>query len=171
VIYIEKKLRINERIRVPQVRLIGPEGEQLGVVSAEEGLKKAREVQLDLVEVAPLANPPVCRVMNFSKYKYEQEKKEKEARKKQHVIHLKEVRFKPKIGENDYQVKLKHIKEFLEKKDKIKVAMIFRGREMAHTEIGKRVLDRLATDIAPTGEIEKSPVFEGRSMTMIILPK
>lgn len=171
MVYIEKKLRINERIRVPQVRLIGPEGEQLGVVSAEEGLKRAREAQLDLVEIAPLANPPVCRVMNFSKYKYEQEKREKEARKKQHVIHIKEIRFKPKIEENDYQVKLRHIKEFLEKKDKIKVAMIFRGREMAHTEIGKRILDRLATDIAPTGEIEKSPALEGRSMTMIILPK
>lgn len=168
---IEKSLRINERIRVPQIRLIGAEGEQVGVVSTDEGLKRAREAQLDLVEVAPLANPPVCRIMSFSKYKYEQAKREKEARKKQHVIHIKEIRFKPRIEENDYQVKLRHIKEFLGKKDKVKITMIFRGREITHLEIGKRVLDRLATDIAPVGEIEKSPVLEGRSMTMVILPK
>ena len=171
MIEISTNLRVNERIRIPQVRLIGPEGEQMGIIPTSEGLKKAQELQLDLVEVAPLAKPPVCRILDYSKFKYEQAKREKEARKRQHVKHIKEVRFKPKIEEHDYQVKLRHIKEFLEKKDKVKVAMRFRGREITHTEIGKRILDRLATDIAPIGEVETSPRLEGRSMTMVILPK
>ncbi|MFH0838601.1 MAG: translation initiation factor IF-3 [Candidatus Omnitrophota bacterium] len=171
MVIIEKKLRINEKIRIPQTRLIGPEGEQVGVVPIEEALKRSKEALLDLVEIAPLATPPVCRIMDFSKYVYEQEKREKEARKNQHIIHIKEIRLKPKIEENDYQVKLRHVKEFLQKKNKVKVTMIFRGRELAHIDIGKRILDRLITDVSPIGEIEKSPVFEGRSFTTVFLPK
>jgi translation initiation factor IF-3 len=151
--------------------VIGADGEQLGVMAPEEGLKLAQQAGLDLVEVAPMAKPPVCRIMDFSKYKYEQEKKEKEAKKKQHAIHIKEIRLKPKIGDHDYQVKLGFVKKFLERGDKVKVTLIFRGREMAHMELGTRVLDRLKTDIADVAQIEKPPLREGRAIIMIVGPK
>lgn len=151
--------------------VIGAEGEQLGVMSPEDGFKLAQQAELDLVEVAPQAKPPVCRIMDFSKYKYEQEKKEKEARKKQHATHLKEIRLKPKIGDHDYQVKLGFAKKFLGRGDKVKVTLIFRGREMAHPELGTKVLERLKADIIDVGLIEKPPLREGRAIIMIVGPK
>lgn len=151
--------------------VIGANGEQLGVMAPEEGLKLAQQAGLDLVEVAPMAKPPVCRIMDFSKYKYEQEKKEKEARKKQHAIHIKEIRLKPKIGDHDYLVKLSFIKKFLERGDKVKVTLLFRGREMAHPELGTRVLERLKGDIAEVAQIEKPPLREGRAVIMVVAPK
>lgn len=133
--------------------------------------KRADEAGLDLVEVAPTAVPPVCRIMDYSKYKYEQEKSEKEARKKQKVIHLKEVRLSPKIGEHDYQFKLKNLQEFLKRGDKAKVTMMFKGREMAHMDLGRKILDRLAADISAVGEIEESPRLEGRIIMMVVRAK
>ncbi len=151
--------------------VIAEDGGQLGVMAPEEGLKLAQQAGLDLVEIAPTAKPPVCRIMDFSKFKYEQEKKEKEARKKQHATQLKEIRLKPKIGDHDYQVKVGFIKKFLEHKDKVKVTLIFRGREMAHPELGNKVLERLRVDIADVAQIEKTPFREGRAIIMIIAPK
>lgn len=151
--------------------VIGATSEQLGVMAPEEGLKLAQQAGLDLVEVAPMAKPPVCRIMDFSKYKYEQEKKEKEARKKQHAIHIKEIRLKPKIGDHDYLVKLSFIKKFLERGDKVKVTLLFRGREMAHPELGTRVLERLKADIIEVAQIEKPPLREGRAVIMVVAPK
>ena len=136
-----------------------------------QALTMAREAELDLVEVASTASPPVCRIMDFSKFKYDQAKKEKEARKKQKVIHIKEVKYHPFIEENDYQVKLHSLERFLKEGDKAKVTMVFRGREMNYVDKGKKVLERLAQDIAPLGEIEKAPFQEGKMITMIIMPK
>ncbi len=167
----KKDLRINYRIRVREVRVIGENGEQLGVLSVQDAVKRAEEAGLDLVEVAPQAAPPVCRIIDYSKYKYEQEKKEKEARKKQKVIHIKEIRMGPKIGEHDYQFKLRNLEEFLKRGDKVKVAMRFRGREMAHVDLGRKVLDRLSSDISSLGEIEESPSMMGNVMTMVIKSK
>lgn len=150
---------------------MGENSEQLGVMSIQDALNKASEAGLDLVEVAPTANPPVCRIIDYSRFKYEQEKREKEARKKQKVIHLKEVRIGPKIGEHDYRFKLKNLEDFLKRGDKVKVTMMFRGREMAHVDLGRKVLDRLAGDISAVGEIEESPRLEGRFITMVIRAK
>lgn len=154
-----------------EARVVGAEGEQLGILPVQDAQKLADEVGLDLVEVAPTAVPPVCRIMDYSKYKYEQEKSEKEARKKQKVIHLKEVRLSPKIGEHDYQFKLNNLKEFLKRGDKAKVTMMFKGREMTHMDLGRKILDRLAGDISAVGEIEESPRLEGRIIMMIIRAK
>ena len=167
----KKEIRINHRIRAREVRVIDDNGDQLGVMNTPDAIKKAEEVGLDLVEIAPTATPPVCRIMDNSKYKYEQEKKEKEARKKQKVIHLKEIRMGPKIGEHDYQFKVKHLTDFLKKGDKVKVTMIFRGREMAHIDLGRKILDRLSSDISGLGEIEEMPKLEGRFLNMIIRSK
>ena len=143
----------------------------MGVVSIQDALKLAREEQLDLVEVAPDAKPPVCRVMDYMKFKYEQAKKEREAKKKQKVMHIKELRFKPKIGEHDYLVKLKKLEEFLQDHDKVRVRMTFRGREMAHMEFGEQILQRLVKDIGEKGELERPPVKEGRNILLIFRPK
>lgn len=151
--------------------VIGEDGAQLGVMAPEEGLKLAQQAGLDLVEIAPMAKPPVCRIMDFSKYKYEQEKKEKESRKKQHATHIKEIRLKPKIGDHDYLVKLGFIKKFLERKDKVKITLVFRGREMAHPELGNKVIERLKADILEIGQIEKPPLREGRFVIMVVGPK
>ena len=167
----KKDLRINYRIRSKEVRVIGENGEQLGVLAVQDAVKRAEETGLDLVEVAPTANPPVCRIIDYSKYKYEQEKREKEARKKQRVIHIKEVRLGPKIGEHDYQFKLRNLEEFLKRGDKVKVTMMFRGREMAHIDLGRRILDRLSSDISSIGEIEEMPRLEGRFINMVIRAK
>ena len=164
-------IRVNEGIRTSQVRLIDQDGNQAGVVEIREALKLAREAELDLVEVAAQASPPVCRIMDFSKYKYDQAKKEKEARKKQKIIHLKEIKFHPFIEENDYKVKLHSLERFLKQGDKAKITMVFRGREMNYVSTGRKVLERLAQDIAALGEVEKTPVMEGRMITMIIMPK
>lgn len=151
--------------------MIDENGLQLGVMSTVEAIRKAEEAGLDLVEVAPTATPPVCRIMDNSRYKYEQEKKEKEARKKQKVMRLKEIRMGPKIEEHDYQFKLRHLSEFLKKGDKVKVTMIFRGREMAHIDLGRKILDRLSSDISAFGEIEEAPKLEGRFLNMVIRAK
>ncbi|MDD5424090.1 MAG: translation initiation factor IF-3 [Candidatus Omnitrophica bacterium] len=164
-------MRVNDRIRTREVMVIAEDGSQLGVMAPEEGFKLAQQAGLDLVEIAPMAKPPVCRIMDFSKYKYEQEKKEKEARKKQHATHLKEIRLKPKIGDHDYLVKLGFIKKFLERKDKVKITLVFRGREMAHPELGTKVIERLKADILEIGQIEKPPLREGRFVIMVVAPK
>ena len=164
-------MRINNRIRVREVRVVGEAGEQLGVLATPEALKRAEEAGLDLVEVAPTAAPPVCRIMDYSKYKYEQEKREKEARKKQKIVHIKEIRLGPKIGEHDYQFKLRYLEDFLKRGDKVKITMMFRGREMAHVDLGRKILDRLASDISQIGEIEEPPRQEGRFINMVIRAK
>jgi translation initiation factor IF-3 len=151
--------------------VIGEHGDQLGVMSVQDGIKSAEEAGLDLVEIAPTANPPVCRIMDHSKFKYEQEKKEKEARKKQKIVHMKEIRMGPKIGEHDYQFKVNHLIEFLKKGDKVKVTMMFRGREMAHVDLGRKILEKLSSDISGVGEIEEPPRMEGRFINMIVRAK
>ncbi len=166
-----KDIRINFRIRAKEMRVIGENGDQLGVLQAPEALKRAEEAGLDLVEIAPSAVPPVCRIMDYSKFKYEQEKKEKEAHKKQKIVHVKEIRFGPKIGEHDYQFKMRNVEDFLNRGDKVKITMMFRGREMAHVDLGRKVLDRLAADISAVGEIEEAPRMEGRFLNMIIKAK
>ena len=163
--------RINESIRAQQVRLVDQSGNPVGVVAIDQALRMAKEAELDLVEVASQATPPVCRIIDFSKFKYDQEKKEKEARKKQKVIHLKEIKFHPFIEENDYQVKLHTLERFLKQGDKGKITMQFRGREMNYVATGRKVLERLAQDIAALGEIEKAPYMEGKMITMIIMAK
>jgi translation initiation factor IF-3 len=140
-------------------------------MTVQDGIKSAEEAGLDLVEIAPTANPPVCRIMDHSKFKYEQEKKEKEARKKQKIVHIKEIRLGPKIGEHDYQFKVNHLLEFLKKGDKVKVTMIFRGREMAHIDLGRKILEKLSSDISGVGEIEEQPRLEGRFINMIVRAK
>ena len=162
---------MNEGIRVPQVRLVDQNGSQIGVVPTQRALTMAKEAELDLVEVASQASPPVCRIMDFSKFKYDQAKKEKEAKKKQKVIHIKEVKFHPFIEENDYQVKLRQIEKFLKRGDKAKVTMFFRGREMNYVDTGKKLLERLSTEVAALGEVEKAPFMEGKMITMVIMPK
>ncbi|MCM8761077.1 MAG: translation initiation factor IF-3 [Candidatus Omnitrophica bacterium] len=166
-----QELRVNNRIRVREVRVIGENGEQLGVMQTQEALRRAEEAGLDLVEVAPTATPPVCRIIDYSKFKYEQEKREREARKKQKIIHIKEIRMGPKIGEHDYQFKIRYLEDFLKRGDKVKITMMFKGREMAHIDLGRKILDRLASDISTIGEIEEAPKLEGRFITMVIRAK
>lgn len=153
------------------MRVIGENSEQLGVMTTQDALKRAGDVGMDLVEVAPTSNPPVCRIMDYSRYKYEQEKREKETRKKQKVIHIKEVRMGPKIGEHDYQFKKRNLEDFLKRGDKVKVTMMFRGREMAHQDLGRQILGRLASDVSGVGEIEEPPRLEGRIISMVIRAK
>jgi translation initiation factor IF-3 len=153
-----------------EVRVIGPESEQLGVVVLRRALDLAKEHGLDLVEIAPTAKPPVCRIMDYSKYKYDQEKKERRIKKNQHVTHLKQIRLNPNIGDGDYQIKLKQIVGFLTKKDKVKVNMFFRGREMNHKELGHGVLRRIITDAAEYGQPERPPSMEGRIMYVLFNP-
>lgn len=171
VVDIQKYIKINERIRAPHVRLIGPEGEQLGIVPLQKALETADQYEFDLVEVASNIVPPVCRVMDFAKYKYEEEKKERLAKKRQHQVHIKEIRLKPNIEEHDYQVKLRQLITFLSKKDKVKISLFFRGREMAHQELGRHILDRFVVESAQHGNLEKSPALEGRALNMVITPK
>jgi len=171
VIVISREIRVNNRIRIKEVRLIGPDGEQMGIVATQEALQKAQEVGLDLVEVADQARPPVCRIMDYSKYKYDQEKKSRESRKHQKVVHTKEIKIKPNIEEHDYQVKIHHLKKFLTRGDKAQVTMVFRGREMSHMDLGKKILDRVVLDLLEVGEVESSPKREGRSIMVHFLPK
>ena len=171
MVFISKDLRINQRIRAKEVRLIGPDGEQAGIVNTQDALQKAEEAGLDLVEVAGQSTPPVCRIMDYSKYKYEQEKKEKEARKHQKTVHLKEIKMKPNIEEHDYQVKLYHMKRFLARGNKAKLTMVFRGREMSHMNIGKKIMDRVIADLSEAGEVEKGPMMEGRSIMIYFMPR
>ena len=166
-----KYVRVNERIFAKTMRVIGPDGEQLGVFPLDIAIKKSEELDLDLVEVAPQAKPPVCRIIDFSKYRYEQRKREKEVRKHQKHSQLKEVRVSPRIGTHDYEVKLKHIKEFLEKKHKVRVRMMFRGREITHKEIGNRVIEKLLKDVESIGRVDREPHMLGRTLIMTLSPR
>ncbi len=157
-------------IRAPQIRLIDHNGDNAGVVRPEEALEMAAEVGLDLVEISPNATPPVCKIMDFGKFKYEQQKKAAEAKKKQKVTEIKEVKFRPNIDTHDYDVKMKSVSKFLGEGDKVKVTLRFRGREMAHQELGRDLLQRVAGDIEDMGKIESMPKMEGRQMTMVIAP-
>ncbi len=162
--------RINERIRVPEVRVIDDEGNQVGVMKTPDALVFAQERDLDLVEVAPEARPPVCRVLDYSKYKYEQAQKVKQAKKHQQQITVREIKFRPKIAEHDYDTKKHHVERFLKHKDKVKVTIMFRGREVTHPERGTMILDRLAEELAELGVVEQRPMQEGRNMTMMMAP-
>lgn len=166
----EKQARINEEIRVPMVRLLGPESEQLGVVSIDEALRAAVEAGLDLVELAANADPPVCRVMDFGKYQFEQRKKQQAAKRKQKQVHVKEIKFRPGTEEGDYQVKLRNLIRFLDDGDRVKVTLRFRGREMAHQELGRDLLKRVADDLQEYGKVDHFPKMEGRQMVMQIAP-
>lgn len=156
---------------MPQIRLIDEAGEQRGLMTPQDALKIAQAAGLDLVEIAPTASPPVCRVMDYSKFKYDQAKKTKEARKKQRVIHVKEIKMHPHIDEHDYTFKKNHLEKFLKRGDKAQITMVFRGREMQRQEAGRAVLDRLAKELAPVAEVERVPYTEGRLMIMILMPK
>ena len=156
---------------MPQVRLIGPDGGQLGVVAIQRALDLANQYELDLVEVAATASPPVCRIIDYSKFKYDQEKKEREAKKHQKQGKLKEIRLKPNIDEHDYMTKVKQAVDFLKKKDKVKVNLFFRGRQMEHIDLGRKVLDKFITDTQNDGLVEKMPGMEGRIMSLVLAPK
>ena len=162
--------RVNEEITSPEIRLIDQDGEQQGIVSVEKAMQVAEEVGLDLVEVAPNSKPPVCRIMDFGKFKFEQSKKQQEARKKQKIIHVKEIKFRPGTEEGDYQVKLRNLIRFLNDGDKAKVTLRFRGREMAHQQLGAKLLDRIEEDLAEYGTVEQRPKMEGRQMVMVLAP-
>ena len=162
--------RVNENIICPEVRLIGSDGDNVGVVSPEKALELSEEAGLDLVEISPNASPPVCKIMDYGKYKYEQQKRESEARKNQKIIEVKEIKFRPGTDIHDYEVKMRSVTKFLEKGDKVKITMRFRGREMAHQELGRELLERVAADIEAYGKIENIPKMEGRQMTMMIGP-
>jgi translation initiation factor IF-3 len=151
--------------------LIGPDGEQVGIVSVPEALDYADRLNLDLVEVAPMATPPVCKVMDFGKYRYEQEQKAKEARKHQTTISIKEIKLRPKIDDHDFDTKKGHVERFLKKGDKVKLTIMFRGRELVHPHLGERLLRRMAEDLADIGEIESEPNLDGRNMIMMLAPK
>lgn len=167
----KSETQINEEIRAKEVRLINQLGEQVGIVPVKDALRMAQEVNLDLVNIAPQATPPVCRIMDYGKFKFEQGKKEKEARKKQKVITVKEVRFSPTIEEHDFNTKLRHVISFLEKGDKVKCSLRFRGRQITHTEIGSAVMNKIAEATEELATIERRPLMEGRSMIMILAPK
>ena len=162
--------RTNERIRVPEVRVIGEDGNQIGVMRTDEALRYAQQRDLDLVEVAPEARPPVCRVLDYSKYKYEQAQKQKAARKHQQQITIREIKFRPKIAVGDYATKKGHVERFLKRRDKVKVTIMFRGREVTHPERGQMILDRLAEELADLAIVEQRPNLDGRNMTMMLGP-
>jgi translation initiation factor IF-3 len=164
-------LRVNDKIRAKEVRVVAPDGSQIGVKAIDEARWLASQLGLDLVEVAPDARPPVCRLMDYGKYKYEQSVKQRESRKKQTRTVIKEVKFRPKIDVHDYEVKKRRVVEFLGEGDKVKVTMMFRGREITHPELGERILRRLADDVAEMGGIEMGPKLEGRNMTMQLVPE
>ncbi|MDR1933738.1 MAG: translation initiation factor IF-3 [Spirochaetales bacterium] len=166
-----KELRINDQIRVREVRLIDAEGKQMGVVAIAEALAMGQEAGLDLVEIAPQAVPPVCKILDYGKYRFELEKKNRESKKKQKLIKMKEIRMQPKIEEHDLQFKSKHVKEFLDEGNKVKVTIRFRGRELAHTERGKVVLEKVLALLDDSFVLEKEPAMEGRFMSMVVGPK
>ncbi len=170
-IALDKELRINGEIDAPQVRLIGEDGTQIGIVSLREALLKAEDADLDLVEIAPHAQPPVCRIMDYGKYKYQEQKRQHEARLKQKQIQVKEIKFRPRTDEADYQVKLRNLIRFLSEGDKAKVTMRFRGREVTHQEFGLQLLQRIEADLAQYGVVEQHPKLEGRQMVMVLAPK
>jgi translation initiation factor IF-3 len=163
--------RVNDEIRAPQVRLIDQDGEMQGVMTARDAWLRAQAVGMDLLEISPNAVPPVVKILDFGKYKYEQQKKKNEAKKKQKVIEIKEIKVRPNIDENDYQVKMRAMKSFIEEGDKVKVTLRFRGREMAHQEIGVRVLERIKNEMDPVSKVEQMPRMENRQMVMVLTPR
>lgn len=167
---ISAEVRINERIRVPEVRLVGPGGEQVGIVRVEDALKLAMDADLDLVEVAPSARPPVCKIMDYGKFKYEAAQKAREARKNQQQTVIKEQKLRPKIDKHDYETKKGNVVRFLDKGSKVKVTIMFRGREQSRPELGYRLLQRLAEDVVEFGFVEANPKQDGRNMTMVLAP-
>lgn len=167
----KETLKINEEIRAREVRVTSSTGEQLGIMATREALRIAAEQQLDLVEVAPMGKPPVCRIMDFGKFRYEQQKRDKEAKKKQKVVTVKEVKLRPNIEQHDFNVKLKNALRFLEDGDKVKVTIMFRGRELSHPELGREVLLKMATELKDLVTVERDPKLEGKNMIMILAPK
>ena len=167
----EKRVRVNEQIRLPEIRVIDAEGKQLGILQTQEALKMAEEQGLDLVEIAPTSRPPVCKIMDFGKFKYEQSKKARESRKKQHTTHLKEIKIRPKIDEHDLQFKLRNAEKFLTDKDKVKITVIFRGREMEHIDTGRKILERIVKQFAEVAIIEKDAIQIGKMLSMILGPR
>ncbi|MBO8171833.1 MAG: translation initiation factor IF-3 [Bacillaceae bacterium] len=168
---MSKEHLVNEAIRAREVRLIDVDGNQVGVVPTKEALNRAKDANLDLVVVAPQAKPPVCRIMDYGKFKYEQSKKEKEARKKQKVIHVKEVRLSPNIEEHDLQTKLRNVRKFLNQGDKVKLTIRFRGRQITHSEIGQEILEKMSKEVEDISVVERKAKMEGRNMIMILGPK
>ncbi|MCC6442153.1 MAG: translation initiation factor IF-3 [Armatimonadetes bacterium] len=168
---MSKDFRVNERIRVREVRVIDVDGAQLGIMPPREALRIAQDKGLDLIEVAPNANPPVCRIMDYGKYKYEQGKHEREAARKQHISELKGIRMRPNTDEHDFQVKLRNALKFLQDGDKVKVTVIFRSRELSHPEFARRSLNRMAEAAADIASVERPPTIEGRTMTLVLTPK
>jgi translation initiation factor IF-3 len=163
--------QLNEEIRDKEVRVIGPDGAQLGIMSSADALNHAAELELDLVKIAPQAQPPVCRIMDYGKFRFEQSKKEKEARKNQHVVEVKEVRMSPNIDSNDFNVKLKNAQKFLKDGNRVKVTVRFLGREMAHTNLGEQLLKQFGESCAEVASVDKNPKLEGRNMSMFLSPK
>ncbi|MEJ2575640.1 MAG: translation initiation factor IF-3 [Gammaproteobacteria bacterium] len=168
---LDKRHRVNEEISAAEVRLIGTDGEQVGVMSARAAMEAAAEAELDLVEISPNAEPPVCRLMDYGKFRFDQKKEQQAAKKKQKQVQVKEVKFRPGTDEGDYNVKLRNLHRFLEEGDKAKVTMRFRGREHAHRELGLAVLKRVETDLAELAQVEQQPQMEGRQMVMVLAPK
>ena len=166
-----KRVRVNRQIRISPLRVIAPDGSQMGILDLEAALNAAETQGLDLVEVAPMARPPVVRIMDYGKFKFDQAKLARQAKKKQHVIHLKEVKYRPGIDDHDFETKTRHARRFLEEGNKVKVTMMFRGRQVAHPELGKDVLDRVSGELADIGKVETDAKLEGKNMTMILAPK
>jgi len=167
----KQRVRVNHQIRISPVRLVDADGQQVGVVPIEEALRSARERGLDLVEVAPMARPPVVKVMDYGKYRFEQAKAARAARKKQHVIHVKEVKYRPGISEHDFEFKTRHARQFLEEGNKVKLTMMFRGRQVTHPELGQEVLNRVCAELTDIAKVETESKLEGRNMTMVLAPK
>jgi translation initiation factor IF-3 len=168
--FIAKDVRINREIRAREVRVIDPEGKQLGILAVSEALRLATNFELDLVEVSSKSEPPVCRIMDYGKFKYQQSKKAHDAKKKQAVVHLKEVKMRPKTEEHDFQFKLRHIERFLKEGNKTKVTVVFRGRELAHPDLGRNMLNRITEEAKEWGKVEQGPKFEGRNFIMVLAP-
>jgi len=167
---IARDVRINREIRAKEVRVIDPEGKQLGILPVYEALRLATNYELDLVEVSPKSEPPVCRIMDYGKFKYQQSKKAHDAKKKQAVVHLKEVKMRPKTEEHDFQFKLRHVERFLKEGNKTKITIVFRGRELAHPDLGRNMLNRITEESKEWGKVEQPPKFEGRNFVMVLAP-
>jgi translation initiation factor IF-3 len=167
---VDNELRINDRIRAREVRLVDPDGEQLGIKALPEALHIARELDLDLVEVAPMANPPVCKILDYGKWKYEAAQRDKESRRKASNVQIKEMKYRPKIGGGDFDTKTRKVAHFLDQGHKVKITIMFRGREMAHPDLGKKILDRIAEQLTPGAKVEAAPKLDGRNMVMVLAP-
>ena len=171
VVAVEPSVRVNQNIRAPKVRVISPEGEQLGIMDVSEALQRSEEFGLDLVEVAPTVDPPVCKIMDYGKFRYEESKKDHERKKKQATVVIKEIKLRPKTEDHDLQYKVKNLKRFLDEKCKVKVTIMFRGREITHPEMARHLVDRLLEMVSDAAEVEQTAKFEGRNMVLILAPK